>query len=331
MCKQDVQDTKAWDTAIELSGVSKTFVQRQYKGLLRRKERRVHALDKVNLHIERGEFVAYAGPNGAGKSTTFKLLCGMLAPDAGEVRVLDLEPRENRVSLMRRVGVLFGGRTELWWDHPVLRSFEWKREVWGIPMNQWRENVQKYTKMLELEPFLHSFVRELSLGQRMRAELAMTLLHGPELILLDEPTLGLDVLAKRRMIECLRRLNREQGVTLLVTSHDMDDLTTMANRLLLLCDGRLAFDGTEEELLRRTGDRRALTLTCEGEAPAVRGALWQESEGGRHRYVFEGRDAQTVLSSLSTLPDLRDAEMSRAPIEEVIAGLYEGWQAASEG
>lgn len=331
MCKRDAQDTKAWDIAIELSGVSKTFVQRQYKGLLRREERRVRALDEVNLHIERGEFVAYAGPNGAGKSTTFKLLCGMLAPDIGKVRVLGLEPRENRVSLMRRVGVLFGGRTELWWDHPVLRSFEWKREVWGIPMRQWRENVQKYTELLELGPFLHSFVRELSLGQRMRAELAMTLLHGPELILLDEPTLGLDVLAKRRVIECLRRLNREQGVTLLVTSHDMDDLTAMAGRLLLLCDGRLTFDGSEEELLLRTGDKRALTLTCEGEAPAVHGALWQETQGGRHRYVFEGRDAQTVLSSLSTLPGVRDAEMSRAPIEEVIAGLYEGWQAASEG
>lgn len=331
MCKQDARDTKAWDTAIELSNVEKTFVQKQYKGLFRREERRVRALDGVTLRVQKGEFVAYAGPNGAGKSTTFKLLCGMLAPDAGQVRVFGLEPRRNRVALMRRVGVLFGGRTELWWDHPVLRSFEWKREVWGIPMAQWRENVQRYTELLDLGPFLHSFVRELSLGQRMRAELAMTLLHSPELILLDEPTLGLDVLAKRRMIECLRRLNREQGVTLLVTSHDMDDLTAMANRLLLLCGGRLAFDGTEEALLARTGDKRVLTLACEGEAPAVRGAQWQESQAGRHRYVFDGRDAQTVLASVATLSQIRDAEMSHAPIEEVIAGLYEGWQAASEG
>ncbi len=253
MCKQDARDTKAWDTAIELSNVEKTFVQKQYKGLFRREERRVRALDGVTLRVRKGEFVAYAGPNGAGKSTTFKLLCGMLAPDAGQVRVFGLEPRRNRVSLMRRVGVLFGGRTELWWDFPVLRSFEWKRDVWDIPRERFRKNVAAFTEMLELEPFLHSFVRELSLGQRMRAELAMALLHDPELILLDEPTLGLDVLAKRAMIDCLRRLNRETGVTILVTSHDMDDLISMASRLILLNDGRVAFDGESAALLRRAG------------------------------------------------------------------------------
>lgn len=332
MSRTDAPDIRAWDTAVELRGVTKAFTQRQHaagegvlKELFHRTQRRVDALREVDLRIGRGEFVAYAGPNGAGKSTTFKLLCGMLTPDAGRVRLMGLDPLKERIALMRRVGVLFGGRTELWWDYPVLGSFEWKREVWDIPRARWEENVRVYSQMLEIEPFLHTFARELSLGQRMRAELAMLLLHDPEVILLDEPTLGLDVLAKRRMIECLRALNREQGVTILVTSHDMDDLTAMARRLVLLADGRIAFDGTSEELISRAGDRRVLILTREGEAPDIALARHVESEGARHTYAFSGDAASQVLSACGQLEGIRDIEMAHAPIEEMIASLYENW------
>ena len=326
MAKWEAQDTKPWDTAVELTNVTKTFVQRHRTGLFRHENHLIHALENVNLTLARGEFAAYAGPNGAGKSTTFKLLCGMLVPDSGEVRVMGMHPVRDRVALMRKVGVFFGGRTELWWDHPVMRSFEWKREVWNIPADVYHRNVEKYVELLDLKPFLNSFVRELSLGQRMRADLAMLLLHSPELILLDEPTLGLDVLAKRRMIDCLRQLNREDGATILVTSHDMDDLTTMANRLILLNNGSIAFDGKSEELFRRTGDQRILILTCDGERPEIDGAIYQRTESGRHVYSFEGSDAPRVLSSAGKLPGLRDAETGHAPIEEVIATLYQQWQ-----
>jgi len=325
MSKSAAQDTRTWDTAIKLQNVSKSFTQKQYAGLFKHEKRHIQALNDVNLTIEKGEFAAYAGPNGAGKSTTFKLLCGMLLPDQGEIEVMGLSPAKHRVELMRRVGVLFGGRTELWWDHPVLRSFEWKKEVWSIPQKTYDENLAWLTELLDLKDFLHTFVRELSLGQRMRAELAMLLLHSPEVILLDEPTLGLDVLAKRRMIDCLRQLNQEKGATILVTSHDMDDLTAMAHRLILLHEGSIAFDGTSEALLQKTGDRRILTLSCEGEAPSIDGASWLTTEGIQHRYAFSGADASRVLAAAAAIPRLRDVEMSHAPIEEVIAKLFESW------
>lgn len=327
MSKWAVQDTKAWDTAVEMQNVSKTFVQKQHISLFKREIRHIPALDDVSLTIRKGELTAYAGPNGAGKSTTFKLLCGILAPDSGSIAVLGKQPGHDRVALMRRIGVMFGGRSELWYDHPVIRSFEWKREVWDIPRDEWQRNVDKYTELLDLKPFLHTVMRELSLGQRMRAELAMTLLHSPELILLDEPTLGLDVLAKRRMIDCLRTLNREEGATILVTSHDMDDLTAMAQRLILLNSGKIAFDGSSDDLLQRTGDKRILTITCPGEAPAIDHAQCIASEAGQHRYSFLGEDVSPVLSCVSRL-NVRDAEITHPPIEEVIAGLYEKWQKA---
>ena len=307
-----------------MQNVSKTFVQKQHKGLFQKEIRRIPALDNVSLTIRKGELTAYAGPNGAGKSTTFKLLCGILAPDSGSMTVLGKQPGQNRVALMKRIGVMFGGRSELWYDHPVMRSFEWKREVWDIPRDVWQRNVDKYTELLDLKPFLHTVMRELSLGQRVRAELAMTLLHSPELILLDEPTLGLDVLAKRRMIDCLRTLNREEASTILVTSHDMDDLTAMAHRLILLNQGRIAFDGASSDLLQRTGDKRILTITCPGEAPVIERASLIGSEADQHRYHFSGKDVSQVLSSVSRL-SIRDADITHAPIEEVIAGLYEQW------
>lgn len=324
MSKLAVQDTKAWDIAVEMQNVSKTFVQTQHKGLFKREIRRIPALDDVSLTIRKGELTAYAGPNGAGKSTTFKLLCGILAPDSGSITVLGKQPGKNRVALMKRIGVMFGGRSELWYDHPVIRSFEWKREVWDIPHDLWQRNLDKYTELLDLKPFLHTVMRELSLGQRVRAELAMTLLHSPELILLDEPTLGLDVLAKRRMLDCLRTLNREEGSTILVTSHDMDDLTAMAQRLILLNSGKIAFDGTSDDLLRRTGDKRILTITCLGKAPSIDRAQCLASEADQHRYLFSGEDVSSVLSCVSRL-NVRDAEITHPPIEEVIAGLYEKW------
>lgn len=326
MAKWAAQDTRPWDIAAELTNVSKTFVQRQKTGLFKHEKQIIHALDHVSLTLRRGEFTAYAGPNGAGKSTTFKLLCGMLVPEEGDIRVMGLHPVRDRVALMRQVGVFFGGRTELWWDHPVIRSFEWKRDVWGIPDEIYHRNMEKYVELLDVKPFLHGFARELSLGQRMRADLALLLLHSPQLILLDEPTLGLDVLAKRRMIDCLRQLNREDGATILVTSHDMDDLTAMANRLILLNNGAIAFDGTGEELIRRTGDKRTLILTCDGERPEIDGAIYQRTESGRHVYAFEGSDAPRVLSATGRLNGLKDAETGHAPIEEVIAGLYQAWQ-----
>lgn len=298
-------------------------------GLFRRETRVVTALDDVSFTIRPGEFVAYAGPNGAGKSTTFKLLCGMLAPQKGEVRALGLDPARARIPVMRRTGVLFGNRSELWWDHPVQTSFEWKKAVWDIPKAAYDRMFALVLSLLDIEPFLKTFARELSLGQRMRANLGLMLLHNPPLILLDEPTLGLDVLAKRRMIDFLKYINREDGTTILVTSHDMDDLTEMARRIMLIHEGRLAFDGDYEHLMRETGDKRLLRFSADGKPCELPGATLVSVEEGRCCYEYDAgaTPVASLLKSLADIPGVRDVETGRAPIEAVIAELYRAWTA----
>ena len=327
-----LKDTKTWDTAVDLRGVSKVFRQKQTGdsiliNLFRPEYKEVRALDNVDLTIRRGEFVAYAGPNGAGKSTTFKLLCGMIGADSGTVRTCGFDPLKERIPLMRQAGVLMGSRTELWWDHPVIASYTWKKAVWDIDDATYDRQLALVTELLDLKPLLNTFARELSLGQRMRADLGMLLLHDPQLILLDEPTLGLDVLAKRNMIECLKTLNRDLGRTILVTSHDLDDLTEMAQRIVMLAQGRIAFDGTLPELRSVAGSERHVILDCPV-CPELNGCRWVESDHGRHTFAFDPRTLPVpqLLAELSRLADVRDVQLADAPIEGVIAGLYTNWK-----
>jgi ABC-2 type transport system ATP-binding protein len=337
MPKSAVRATAAWDTAVELKNVKKTFYQQQragtvlnaLKNLLNPEVKEVCALDSVNLKVKKGEFVAYAGPNGAGKSTTIKLLCGMLVPDIGEVSVMGLSPMKSRVELMQNVGILFGNRMELWWDHPILSSFEWKREVWNIPDTTYTRMLHDVTERLDIGDLLHTFARELSLGQRMRCELALMLLHNPKLILLDEPTLGLDVLAKRQMIEFLRTLGSLYGTTVLVTSHDMDDLAEMAHRVVLLSNGRIAFDGTFEALRQNNSFKRLVRIqTSSPVPPKLKSASLVESTDSMHAYAFEPEKTpvQEVLRELSMIPDVSDVELAAESLEAVIAGLYRSWR-----
>lgn len=328
------------EVAVSLEAVSKCFTQRQrptspsqlLRSLLQPRVRRVQALDQVSLTVRPGEILAYAGPNGAGKSTTVKLLCSLLAPDSGSVRVLGKDPLRERTSLVTRIGVVFGQRTELWWDHSVEASFEWKRVVWGIPQDHYAAALSRLRPLLDLDPFLHTAARELSLGQRMRADLAMALLHQPELLLLDEPTLGLDVLAKRHVLEFVRELNREAGVTVIVTSHDMSDLEQLAGRIVMLHLGRVAFDGDFLDLRRLLPDSRRLLLeTASPTPPTLTGALLVGSDSGRHEYTFDA-SATTVgalLDQASSQAELLDVETHRPPIDEVIASIFERWQSTA--
>ena len=325
------------DIAVNLVNVTKEFAQWQRdntgKGLIRNlikpEKRLITALDDVTFSIRRGEFVAYAGPNGAGKSTTMKLLSGMLLPSHGAISVMGLSPQKDRRELMGRLGVLFGNRTELWWDHPVIQSFEWKKVVWGIPESLYQENLKLVMELLELEPLMKTFARELSLGQRMRADLGMMLLHSPELILLDEPTLGLDVVAKRQMIDFLKRINRENGVTIVVTSHDMDDLEEMAERILMISGGKIAYDGAFDGLRRITGNLTRVILTMEnGDVPELADATLLSSENGVYEFEIDlGKSSvRELMGRLSAFDGISDVEIKKAPIEQVIARLYQEWR-----
>ncbi|MFT4106856.1 MAG: ATP-binding cassette domain-containing protein [Lacrimispora sp.] len=324
--------------ALAIDNVTKQYCQWQRSGKARDiiknmfhpEKRVVTALDNLSLTIRQGEFAAYAGSNGAGKSTTIKILSGILLPTKGQVSVLGFDPAKERTALMRHIGVLFGQRTELWWDHPVITSFEWKKAVWNIPEKVYQENLRLVTELLDLGDILKTFARELSLGQRMRADIAMLLLHGPELIFLDEPTLGLDVLAKQQMIRFLKKINRERGTTVVVTSHDMDDLEEMAQRIVLLNKGQIAFDGSFDELRGVLGGfyRIQITTPSHEPAPALPALKLLSSENGLHEYEFDRKklEIHEILGMLAEFTQIQDVEIKKAPIEDVVAGLYLSWR-----
>lgn len=332
--------------ALDIADVTKIYSQWQrtgqmrdiLKNLIHPQKKEIKALDGLSLKIGQGEFAAYAGANGAGKSTTIKILSGILKPTSGNVKVLGMDPSSDRLELMRRIGVLFGQRTELWWDQPVLTSYEWKKSVWNIPDAVYRENLDLVTELLDLGELLHTFARELSLGQRMKADLGMLLLHSPQVLFLDEPTLGLDVLAKRDMITFLKKINKERGVTIVVTSHDMDDLEEMARRIILLDHGHLAFDGSFEDLRRVQGGLSRVRVTMSDAASESQSsrAMMDDLTGlslvevreniYEYAYNHEKSSMQDILKALSHLPGIEDVELKRAPIEEVVAKLYRSWK-----
>jgi ABC-2 type transport system ATP-binding protein len=329
--------TATSDTAVELVGVSKTYRQKQrserlrdvLKQMWKPHIREVKALQGVDLHIRRGEIVAYAGPNGAGKSTTVKLLAGLLAPDHGSVRALGMDPVRQRQAYVRRIGVVFGQRTELWSDHPVAASFEWKRVVWDIPRHRYEHMKGQLIEVLGLGEFFQSLTRELSLGQKMRAELGLALLHEPEILFLDEPTLGLDVLAKRMILDFIKELNARQHTTIMVTSHDMAELEQLAGRIVMVDHGTLAFDGSFSRLRQDVSDRRRLLLETNSEtAPALAGATLITSEANRHEYVFDAATTRIadLLEQAASQAQVLDVETHRAPIDEVIADIYRKWR-----
>ena len=220
----------------------RSFVRREYEC--------VHALDDVSFTIRDGEMVGYMGPNGAGKSSTIKILSGILTPDSGSCVIDGLVPWKNRIDHVRRIGVVFGQRSQLWWDIPVIDSFELLRDIYSVEQTQYRRNLEELTELLQLGELLKTPTRQLSLGQRMRCELAASLIHNPRILFLDEPTIGLDAVSKLAVREFIRKLNREHGTTVILTTHDMQDIQAIAQRVILIGKGRILLDGSLEDIRR---------------------------------------------------------------------------------
>ena len=314
-------------SAIELVDVHKTFVVRAKKGRLRRERREVKAVDGITLAVEEGELLGYLGPNGAGKSTTIKMLTGILVPTSGTARVVGLDPARRRLELTRRIGVVFGQRVQLWWDLPLRDSFDLLRHVYGVPSERHAENLERFTELLELEPFLATPVRQLSLGQRVRGELAGALLHDPEVVFLDEPTIGLDVVAKQRVRDFLVELNRERGVTVVLTTHDLGDIERLCSRLVVIDHGRVIWDGAIDELKRRHGRERTLVVDLEEPAPPleVAGAVVTRVEGPRQWLTFRGDEvsAAELTAAVAARAPLVDLAIEETEIEEIVRRIYE--------
>ncbi len=313
--------------AIELEDVRKRFVVRAKKGRLRRERRVVDAVDGITLEVAEGELLGYLGPNGAGKSTTIKMLTGILVPSSGSVRVAGLDPARRRIELTRKIGVVFGQRVQLWWDLPLRDSFDLLRHVYKVPRARYEENLARFTELLELEPFLGTPVRQLSLGQRVRGDLSAALLHDPEVVFLDEPTIGLDVVAKQRVRDFLVELNRERGVTVVLTTHDLGDIERLCSRLVVIDHGRVIWDGAIEELKRRHGRERTLVVDLEEPAPplVVPGALVTRVEGPRQWLSFRGDEvtAAELTAAVAAQAPLVDLAIEETEIEEIVRRIYE--------
>jgi ABC-2 type transport system ATP-binding protein len=311
---------------IELDGIEKTFTLRVKRGLVRRERRVVRAVDGVSFQIEAGSLVGYVGPNGAGKSTTVKMLTGILVPSAGRISVAGFEPARQRIQLARRIGVVFGQRVQLWWDLPLRDSFELLRYIYRVPFERWRANLDTFTEVLELGPFLETPVRQLSLGQRMRGELTASMLHDPEILFLDEPTIGLDLVAKARVREFLATVNRERGVTVLLTTHDLSDIERLCRRLLIIDHGRVIYDGGLETLIERYGEERTLIVDLEEPAKPLQvdGARVVRVEGPRQwlRFRRDEVSAAQLTAAVAAQAPLVDLAIDEPDIEDVVRRIY---------
>jgi ABC-2 type transport system ATP-binding protein len=310
---------------VEVRDVRRTFTVRRRVGRVRRSAEQVSAVDGIGFDIEAGEMVGYIGPNGAGKSTTIKMLTGILVPSSGSLRVAGFTPHTQRTQLARRIGVVFGQRTTLWWDLPLRDSFDLLRRIYRVPERRYADNLATFVELLELGPLLDTPVRQLSLGQRMRGDIAAALLHDPDVVYLDEPTIGLDVVSKARLREFLRETNAERGVTVLLTTHDLDDIERLCSRVMVVDHGRLVFDGDLPALHRVGGGRRTLVVDLPEPAPAVQvaGATTVRVEGPRQWLEFPAeQSAAPVVAGLTASYDIVDLSLLEPDIEDVITRIY---------
>lgn len=313
---------------VEVQDLRRDFVVRRPAGRLRRERVVVAAVAGITFSLDAGAAVGYIGANGAGKSTTIKMLTGLLVPTSGAVRTCGLEPVPQRRQLARRIGVVFGQRSQLWWDLPLAESFRMLAALHRLPDRGWRARRDELVDRLEMGPLLAMPVRQLSLGQRMRGEIAAALLHEPSLLVLDEPTIGLDVLSKERLRVFLREQRELHGTTLLLTTHDMDDVQRLCDRVLVVDRGRAVFDGSLPGLVARAGAQRVLVVDLAEPAPPLSGVAGTtlagvEAGGLRQRLALAaGTSAAQVLAEVSARADVRDLAVEEPDVEDVVRRLY---------
>ena len=312
---------------VDVRDLRREFVVRRPVGRLRREKRVVRAVDGITLSLAAGECVGYIGANGAGKSTTIKMLTGILVPTSGHVRVCGLEPVRRRRELARRIGVVFGQRSQLWWDLPLAESFRLLAAIHRLDPAARDARLARCVELLEMGPFLTTPVRQLSLGQRMRGEVTAALLHSPELLLLDEPTVGLDVVSKESLRAFLAGERREQGTTILLTTHDLPDIERLSDRVVVVDDGRVVHSGPIGGLAAVAGLRRVLVVDLVAPAgplddvPGTR-LVGVEAGGLRQRLELTTDSAAAAVAAISARVELRDLTIAEPGIEEVIARLY---------
>ena len=322
---------------IEVEGLRKEFTVRRKVSRLRRESHVVAAVDGVDLAVERGELLGYLGPNGAGKSTTLKMLTGVLTPTAGRLTVCGFTPVPQRRKLARRIGVVFGQRSALQWDLPLRESFELLRHVYRVERTQHAKALSKCRSLLDLDSFMDTPVRQLSLGQRMRGELTAALLHDPEVLFLDEPTIGLDVLSKQAVRQFLAELGATGDTTIVLTTHDLADIERLCRRIVVIDHGHVVHDGTLPELHARYNSRRRVTVDFAEPVVAsgfreLPGVTLEEVDGARAVFGLESTaEVGDLLAQMVAVGTLRDVTIAEPAIEDVISRLYTSPQLVTGG
>ncbi|MGW8724784.1 ABC transporter ATP-binding protein [Streptomyces sp. NPDC055808] len=313
--------------AMEMRDVTRTFTVRRKTGRFRRTRTEVTAVDRLNFTVPAGEFVGYLGANGAGKSTSIKLLTGVLAPTSGQVRVLGHDPFEDRSRTAHRIGTMSAQRVQLWWDLPLRDSFEQLRYIYRVGPLAYRERLDELVDVLDLAALLPVPVRQLSLGQRIRGELAGSVIHSPDVLFLDEPTIGLDVLAKQRIRDFLTTINRKQGVTILLTTHDMADLERMCSRLLLLSRSKLICDDSITRLFMAHGLERTLVVDLADAGPPLRvtGARVSKVDGPRQWLTFSSASLSPdkLIVEIAEQARIVDLTINEPDVEDLVRALHE--------
>jgi len=305
------------------------------KSLVKREHIKKEAVKDISFSIGEGEMVGYIGPNGAGKSTTIKMLTGILVPSSGSVTVNGIIPYENRQENAKNIGVVFGQRTQLWWDLPTIESFELLKEIYQVSAKRYKENMDTFTEILGLDEFLNTPVRQLSLGQRMRADIAASLLHDPPILFLDEPTIGLDVIAKEKMRTFIKEINNERKITVILTTHDMEDIEKLCERMILIDHGQKVYDGEIAVVKERFGKTRTLIVDLEESSHSLQlkgGEVFKE-EASRFwiRFNRDEVSASELIAQITETHNIKDLTVEEPAIESIISRIYqEGYQELPE-
>jgi ABC-2 type transport system ATP-binding protein len=326
---------------IQAEGLTKIFKQPvkdpglagAFKHLFTQKYREKSAVSGIDLSINEGEAVAYVGPNGAGKSTTIKMLTGILVPTAGSVVVDGLVPSDNRMENAKKIGVVFGQRTQLWWDLPLMESFSLLKDIYEIPERIYKDNMERFIELLGMEEFLHLSARKISLGQRMRADLAAALLHNPKIVYLDEPTIGLDIAVKERIRQFIKELNRDQGTTVMLTTHDLEDIEDICRRLVIIDQGRIIYDGELQAVKDIFARERTIHFQMENPLPqlaeiieALPGVILENIE----KHAFSVRFDRFIIAAgevaghIMKYGNVIDFRIDEPKIDQVIRKVYAG-------
>ena len=303
-----------------------------FKNLIKPKYKEFTAVNHINFEIQEGELVGYIGENGAGKSTTIKMLTGLLTPTSGEIVVDDLVPNKNRIENNKKIGAVFGQKTQLWWDLPVIESFRLIKKMYKIPDGEYRKNLKKFSEILELDDLLEKQVKNLSLGQKMRCEIAATFLHNPKIVYLDEPTIGLDVLVKERIRAFIKEINKEKNTTVILTTHDLKDIEDVCDRIILLDKGQIIYDGEKEKFKEIYGKQVIAQIIVKNKTSLITTetindefeVVEESDEQVKIRFNHDKYTIMDIVNRISNYCEITDMHIEEQGLEEILKEIYRG-------